>query len=85
MIEIIFITAFILLFLLIYLCIRNEMIFKERRKILKGLQDNTYYSFGEKLNEYDSISYDEMLFKFWKPIKSFYDYEIFKKQNRIIN
>lgn len=54
----------------ILLFIRNEIVYNFRKKII----DKIFLSenWQEKLKEFDKVSYDEMVYKFWKPIKSFY-------------
>ena len=52
---------------------RNEKVYKYRSK----LSDNLFKKddWKRRLEIYDSIDYDEMVYKFWKPLDSFYDLE----------
>ena len=61
---------------------RNEKVNDERKRII----DMCYYNLGDDydtyvkaVDYYDSVTYNEMLYTFWKPIKSFYDYSKFEK------
>ena len=59
---------------------RNSRVFKERMKILnlasikaKRLVELEITDWQEPYKYLDSVSYNEMLYKFWKPVNSFYD------------
>ncbi len=57
---------------LIITAIRNQLVFKERHRIL----DIVFSSKGDwrkKQKLYHKFSYDEMVYKFWKPVTSFYE------------
>ena len=67
-----------------FMIIRNERVAKERRRLLDivDLKARSLIKEGkdweEPYNYFRSISYDEMVYKFWKPVKSFYDYSKFE-------
>jgi len=59
--------------------LRNNWVAEERRRILdmasekaKWLMKNGF-NWQEPYDYFQSVSYDEMLYKFWKPVGSFYD------------
>ena len=65
----IFISCIFLVGFLFLILIRSQLIWAERKHILE-CEDN-YKHFEERML-YEKYSYNEMLFKFWKPVKSFY-------------
>jgi hypothetical protein len=69
--------------------IRNGLVYKESIRVLDMItklckQDiNNGKDFLWRYDEYDKIRYDEMLYKFWRPIKSFYkDSPALKEANK---
>lgn len=83
LIKFIVILWIICIVVLFYISPRNKKVYSERMRVLNLIFDNyykllksgknvetTYYE--DKLKEFDKISYNEMLYKFWKPVKSFY-------------
>jgi hypothetical protein len=52
------------------LAIRNNQVFDERRRVIDYIYDQ--YNWRELREKYLEISYNEMVFKFWKPVESFY-------------
>lgn len=72
-----------LLVLCILLIIRNYMVHNYRMKILKqmekSLRIDSYEQWDKKMNYFKSISYDKMVFNFWKPVNKFYDEKIFNQ------
>lgn len=80
---IIFLTVFIGilvigLFFSFYLLYRNHEVYKERQHILNKIKNFSKIDILESRNwewrykEYEKISYEEMLYKFWIPVKDFY-------------
>ena len=67
-----------------FMIIRNERVARERKRLLDivALKAKKLIKEGkdweEPYNYFRSISYDEMVYKFWKPVKSFYDYSKFE-------
>ena len=66
----------------IILSIRNERVLQERLKIIDMVSKQAQWimecgigDFNQPYDYYHSVSYDEMLYKFWRPVNSFYDYE----------
>ena len=59
------------------LVIRSELVFRYRMKVLSVvfIDKNTR---KRKLLLYQQVSHHEMVFKFWKPLDSFFDKRIFK-------
>lgn len=53
--------------------IRNEMVYSYRIKLIAWAfhSDNTPYSWVEKSKVLDRISYTDMVFQFWRPLKGF--------------
>ena len=62
-----------------YILFRNEAVFKERGRILdicSSLAEQDIKEGKEWRNRYSfltEVSYDSMLYKFWLPVKSFYE------------
>lgn len=78
-----FIIMFILLCCIVfcfYMLYRNNLVHVERIKILGKIREmgsidinnHKYDKLDGRLEKYRTISYDEMLYKFWIPIKDFY-------------
>ena len=55
---------------------RNEFVIKIAMKSREDAENNL--SWRWRFDEYDKISYQEMLFKFWRRIDSFYEKKILK-------
>jgi hypothetical protein len=78
------VLTFLVLFSL-FLLFRNGQVYKERTKILEIIHDlsNDNIKQGKgwrwRYKLYESVLYEEMLFKFWKPINSFFPDEMFQK------
>jgi len=73
------ILLFVLLSSVIAFAIRNEMVCSFRSKLINRIADSNIEEInrGNTPNwnewaEFRMISYESMLFKFWKPFKSFY-------------
>uniref|UniRef100_A0A6M3J341 Uncharacterized protein n=1 Tax=viral metagenome TaxID=1070528 RepID=A0A6M3J341_9ZZZZ len=71
--------GFLLAGLGIYILIRNGHVYNERQRILgicsKQAKDcirNGNHNWRSYYDFFDHHSYNEMVFKFWKPVKSFY-------------
>lgn len=77
MIVILSISAILLLFC-IYMMIRNHLVCNEKLRILgiisqlasEDLKNRKEWVW--RYRHFDDISYEKMLFTFWKPLKSFY-------------
>lgn len=72
MLEVILISYAVLVVLSILLMIRNFKVANLRRSIIA-----TIFTFEDtqwRIDQYDFVSYDEMMLKFWKPpkVESFY-------------
>ena len=63
------ISIIIILFLLM-LIVRNELVFRERNKMIDWIF--SHKNWEEKIKLFDEYGYNEMVLKFWKPVKSFY-------------
>lgn len=59
--------------------IRNELVFKFRGKILDNAPMDDHGAFTDYVREFERVSYHEMVFKFWKPLRSFYNPNIIKQ------
>lgn len=64
----------------IIILIRNDMVFKYQQRLLEEVSrlaadeiNGGIYGHWRRYYEWlDSVSYDEMVIKFWKPLDSFY-------------
>lgn len=62
---------------------RNNRVLRYRRDVLNRISDAAYIDIEHgnpwvwRYTLYDSVSYDEMLYKFWRPLDSFYPNELF--------
>ena len=76
MILIFYIIAIIVLFFNFYIFgVRSIKVFNFREKIRNEVFHRAYEQHSDyknALQEYESVSYYAMVFKFWKPLKSFY-------------
>jgi len=63
------------------LLIRNELVYREQMRVLaivsqktqEDIKNNIYEpDFLWRYREFEKVTYDKMLYQFWKPIKSFY-------------
>lgn len=69
--------------------IRNTQVFKYRQKIIHNISERDLVEIranGRPLVErwqiYNSVSYEKMVFRFWKPLDSFYpSLDVAKQQN----
>lgn len=68
--EILFIILIILLPIPLCFMIRNQRVYQERQRMIWFIFQQGDWE--EKRKLLDNPSYDDMLFKFWKPVKSFY-------------
>ena len=67
------------IFIIYIFFIRNYLVYKYRIKMIDEISklsnqdiDNGNYDWEWRYVRKDIISYNEMVFKFWKPIKSFF-------------
>lgn len=63
----------------LYFMYRNTQVYKVRKEILQKILDislreieRKIYSYNWRIKEFEKVSYDEMLWKFWKPLNKFY-------------
>ena len=59
-----------LLLFCVFMLYRNESVYKERMKIINRISMDA--DWVSKLKEFQKISYDQMIYKFWIPVKKFY-------------
>lgn len=54
--------------------IRNHLVRNRKLKFLDFIRENstTYEQYQEYIKIYDQISYDQMLYRFWIPVSSYY-------------
>lgn len=74
-IEIIICILSVIMIFAIYLCfIRNTAVYDFRGKIIEEVFNKTIPNeeFEKRYKEFNSVSYNKMVFKFWKPLRSFY-------------
>lgn len=76
-----FSTIFLgLMYTMMALCfvmlIRNNMVYRYRtemvRRISAASKQNLLDEWMWRYDEFDAVPYGDMVFKFWKPLKSFY-------------
>jgi len=68
--QTILIVYFVMLCVIGVCLIRNEMVFKERSKMITWIFDQPDWE--KKRELLDNPSYNRMVFQFWKPVKSYY-------------
>ena len=62
----------------LYFLIRNQLVFRELQRVIflvyeLGKKDIRHHKDpGWRWDSFNEISYFEVVFKFWKPVKSFY-------------
>ncbi len=74
---ILLVLCHLLLFASLLFLWRNERVGAYRLNILDRLPMQEK-KFQRAMKEYKRISYHEMLWKFWRPLRSFYDESLFK-------
>jgi len=57
---------------IVYGLLRNQAVYNERLRIINLMFDNRY-NYNEVKIEYYRFTYDEMFWKFWIPVKKFYN------------
>lgn len=74
--------SFLTLVMSAWLLIRNIAVYNYRGKLLDLVFDerpgDKLGAWQERHKYYATVSYNEMVYKFWKPISSFYDERKFK-------
>lgn len=66
-------TGFCAEVFLLMLLSRNGRTFEYRSEVIDYMRRNPEQAAGQSLmEEYDSVSYDEMALKFWRPLRSFF-------------
>jgi hypothetical protein len=61
------------------LLIRNGIVYNERMRVIHLMSElsnkdiNNHKSWMWRHKEFDKITYDEMVFKFWIPVRKFYE------------
>jgi len=68
--QITFIVLIILLLTPFFFIERNERVFKERQRMIEWVFEQSDWEEKKKLLK--NPSYNDMVYKFWKPVKSFY-------------
>ena len=61
----------------VFMLVRNTRVFNYRGKIIDGVYRHDDWM--ELRRVFTSVSYKRMLYRFWKPLDSFYDDEFLKK------
>lgn len=66
----------------LYMLYRNFRVYRYRTRIRNLVFDKRPgeppLAWMDRLKYYETVSYDDMMKKFWKPVNSFYDEERFK-------
>ena len=85
MIDLIVGIIFIILLLGLVLCIlfyiRNNRVFNYRTKICNKVYSFPVNDYKWRVEIMESVSYDEMFWKIWKPLDSFYPDKSFIKKD----
>lgn len=66
---------------MLLLLIRNRQVYEFRGKILDKIEENyqgDHAKFLEMRAAFQEVSYEEMVYKFWRPLDSFYDMKRFE-------
>ena len=79
------ILLFLFLFCLYVLC-RNEKVFRYRKALLDSIEQRNraeidkgiYDRWRRRYDLFDQVEYETMLYRFWRPIDSFYDVDLFE-------
>lgn len=73
--------------LLVIWWLRNNAVYRYRINLICQIQrrcyedvDRGYYDWHWRFEAFDSIGYNEMVFKFWRPLESFYPDKSFIKE-----
>ena len=78
-IQVFFTISFVLMFISIYIFIRNCLVNRYRGILLQGITKKSKEDIENekewkwRYDEFDEVTYDEMMYKFWKPLSSFYE------------
>lgn len=57
---------------------RNTEVYDYRRMIIAHIfRDKNAHKIDHRIDYFHTVTYDEMVLKFWKPVESFYDMEEF--------
>lgn len=51
---------------------RNDAVYAYRRRMLDAMRELRGDEFDRALRRYDSVRYDTMVWRFWRPLDSFY-------------
>ena len=73
--QIVILICFIVMLFCIYMLTRNNKVFKARTNLLDMARNEIKQHNGKYeilMKEHSKFTYNEMLYKFWKPVKSFY-------------
>lgn len=88
MINLLYIVLASLLCAFLIIFIRNDIVFRFRMKLLNSVDNIVRPEVVIKLlYQIHQVSYQEMVWKFWRPLKSFYPEEILQlldDENKII-
>jgi hypothetical protein len=81
-IQVVTVLCLLIILWAIISLIRNNMVYHFRARLLYSLynqvvREKDYDQWKRNIKKFESVSYHEMVYKFWKPIKSFYKMEDF--------
>jgi hypothetical protein len=75
--------AFLMACFAVFLFIRNELVYRYRIRLINEISERNHsdisnfdYGYQWRWREYETVSYEDMLFKFWKSFDSFYSKEL---------
>ena len=77
-IQIFFIIALALITSSFLMLFRNKLVWKYRKMVLNELSKKTNEDVANerewlwRYDKFDEVTYNEMMYKFWKPLSSFY-------------
>jgi hypothetical protein len=71
----VFYAYFAVLLIAVAALIRNQCVLRERLRIIDKIHElnkaDSQYD-GWRYKAFDEISYDQMFYQFWRPVRSFY-------------
>lgn len=85
---ILYILSLIMYYISNFFLKRNKEVCKEKKRILNQIYNISLNDLSSKwrIKEFEKIKYDDMLYKFWIPVKAFYkDHPCLKQYKEIEN
>jgi hypothetical protein len=73
----------LLLAFAIYILIRNQKVYRYRRRMADVVFSASVWDYKWRLQVYESVTYNDMMLRFWKPLDSFYPDKSFLDLNDV--